>query len=631
MFHNSHLNSILAFLMVILVIKILMFLKLKSLFFVLILFCYQHSFAQKNEVKKDSSKGYRDIEKYSKKRKFTKFIHKLIFNPVAKEKVKKRKPKKVPIKKYKEYEGKIVRNIEITTLDPFGYSDSDSTQTPKKFAQKAANTLHLKTEKLAIKNLLLIRKNKPLDSLLVKESERLIRSQRYTRSVTSQIKVVSEDSVDVYIRVLDSWSLVPDVSTSTSKSKFKLKDKNFLGFGHEFSNSYTKSLNSNQDGYSVSYYIPTIQNSFISTRLNYEIDLNRNLAKSINIERPFFSSFARWAAGANLGQNLNKVLALDSNQTEVTQNAKFNYQDYWIGHALRIFKGNSEYNRTTNFVTSARFYNKNFIEKPFINSDSLNIYSTEKLYLISLGITSRKFTQDKNIFNFNVVEDVASGFVYNITTGYQKKYGEYKFYAGARIEIGDYFKFGYLSGNLETGTFLDSGKTNQTVTSLRLTYFTNLLEIGKWNFRQFIKPQLIIGNNRLNSNYDRLTLNGNNNGIDGFNSTTLFGTKKLLMTFQTQGYSPWRLIGFRLNPYLSYTAGMLGQKDIGFSRSKLYSQISLGVIISNDYLIFNSFQFSLSYYPNIPDGNSLFRTNAISTSDFRLQNFEISKPSLISY
>ena len=76
---------------------------------------------------------------------------------------------------------------------------------------------------------------------------------------------------------------------------------------------------------------------------------------------------------------------------------------------------------------------------------------------------------------------------------------------------------------------------------------------------------------------------------------------------------------------------MLGQKDIGFSNSKLYSQISAGVIISNDYLIFNSFQFSLSYYPNIPDGNSIFKTNAISTSDFRLQNFELSKPSLISY
>jgi hypothetical protein len=332
-----------------------------------------------------------------------------------------------------------------------------------------------------------------------------------------------------------------------------------------------------------------------------------------------------------LGQNLNKIVALNADQTVTIQNSKFNYQDYWAGHAFKIFKGDSEYSRTTNFVTSARYYNRNHVENPFINSDSLDIYSSEKLYLISLGITSRKFTQDKYIFNFNIIEDVASGFVYNLTTGYRKRYEDYKFYAGGRVSLGNYFKFGYLSGDLEFGTFLELGKTNQTATSLRLVYFTNLQEIGKWKFRQFIKPQLIIGNNRLDSNYDRLTLNGANNGIDGFNSASLYGTKKFLMTIQSQGYSPWRLIGFRLNPYMSYTAGMLGQKDIGFSKSKLYSQISFGVIISNDYLIFNSFQFSMSYYPNIPDGNSIFQTNSISTSDFGLQNFEISKPSLITY
>jgi hypothetical protein len=390
-------------------------------------------------------------------------------------------------------------------------------------------------------------------------------------------------------------------------------------------------LTSEDNGYGINYFIPTIRNTFISTRLNYEIDLNRNYSKFINIERPFFSSFARWAAGVSLGQNLNKVVALNLDQSVTIQNSKFNYQDYWAGHAFQIFKGDSEYSRTTNFVTSARFYNRNHIETPYINSDSLDVYSSEKLYLISLGITSRKFTQDKYIFNFNIVEDVASGFVYNLTTGYRKRYDDYKFYAGGRVALGNYFRFGYLSGNLEFGTFLELGKTNQTATSLRLVYFTNLQEIGKWKFRQFIKPQLIIGNNRLDSNYDRLTLNGANNGIDGFNSASLFGTKKLLMTVQSQGYSPWRLIGFRLNPYMSYTAGMLGQKDIGFSKSKLYSQLSFGVIISNDFLIFSSFQFSMSYYPNIPDGNSIFQTNSISTSDFGLQNFELSKPSLITY
>jgi hypothetical protein len=597
----------------------------------LILFSYQLVYAQENLIQKDTSKGYRAIEKYSKKRKFTKFIYKLVFHSLETEKKTKSSFQKTQTKNYLAFEGKIIRNIEIKTLDPFGYSDSDSTKVPKKFIDKAGNSLHIKTKQFAIKNLLLIKKNVPLDSLLMKESERLIRSQRFTRSVSSEMKLVAQDSVDVLITILDSWSLAPEVSPTTTKTKFYLRERNIFGLGHELANSYTKSLTSKQFGYSFNYFVPTIKNSFISTRLKYDIDFDRNYDKSVTVERPFFSAYTRWAGGIQIGQNLSKLNALDANQTQRIQNSKFNYQDYWTGRSFQINKGNSEYDRTTNFITSARYFNKNYSDTPFISADSLDIYATEKLYLITLGFTSRKFTQDKYIFNFNVVEDVASGFVYSITTGYQKKYDEYKFYAAGKIALGRFYKFGYLSSNLEFGTFLDLGKTNQTATSLQLIYFTNLQEYGKWKFRHFIKPQLIVGNNRLNTNYDRLSLNEDRNGIEGFSSNTLLGTKKLLMTIQSQGYSPWRFLGFRLNPYLSYTAGMLGQENIGFSNSKLYSQISMGLIISNDFLVFSSFQFSLSYYPSVPDGNPMFKTNALSTSDFGLQNFEISKPSLIGY
>lgn len=515
-------------------------------------------------------------------------------------------------------------------MDPFGYSDVDSTRVPKNFTHRAGNSLHLKTKNIAIKNVLVIKSKEPLDSLLIKESERLIRSQRYVRGVTSHIELVSQDSVDVFIRVLDSWSAVPDFNSSTSTSKFQLTEKNFLGLGHEFLNSYTSSLTSQKYAYSSSYYMPTIRNTFITARVSYTIDLEENYAKLASIERPFYSPYARWGAGIMIGQNLNKTPSLNANQVLEIQDVKYNFQDYWAGHSYQIFKGNSEYNRGTNFISSARYFNKTYVEKGFSNQDSLAIYAEEKLYLLSFGISSRKFTQDKYIFNFNTIEDIASGFVYNITTGYQKKYNDYQFYIGGRIAIGSHFELGYLSGNLEYGTFVNDGKTNQSTSSLKLIYFTNLQEIGRWKFRGFIKPQVILGINRLNSNQDRLTLNGSS-GISGFSSATLFGTKKLVATIQIQGYSPWDIIGFRLNPYLNVSAGMLANKDAGFQRSALYSQIGLGIIVSNDFLVFNSFQFSVSYFPRIPEGNSIFKTNSISTSDFGLQNFEISKPILVDY
>ncbi len=605
-----------------------------SLFFLFLMLCsFEISFGQVVPQKVDSAKMYRNIEKYSKRSKFTKLMHKLIFEPVSKQKIKQNTFQKSIKKKYNNFEGKIIRKIDITTLDPFGYSEVDTTIKPTKYVHKLGNTLHNKTRKFAIGNLLLIKKNKPLDSLLVKESERLIRSQRFIRSVNIQTKLVSEnsDSVDVFIRVLDGWSLVPDFTTSTSTSTFRLKDKNFFGTGHEFVNTYRKSLTTSKDAYSTSYTVPNIMNTFVKTTLSYQIDINDNYGKFINIERPFFSVYTRWAGGVYFGQQFRKEISLEPNLISQTQNFKYNIKDYWAGYSHQVFKGNTEANRAINLITSVRFLDTKYIERPEFLYDSLRVYSNEKFFLTSIGLSSRKFTQDKDLFNFNVTEDVASGIIYNLTGGYQKKNNLGRYYFGARFAIGRYFKFGYFSTNAEYGTFFTRSKTTQSAFVLSSVYFTNLLETTKWKFRQFIKPELVIGNNRLATNADKLTLN-DNNGIQGFNSSSLFGTKKLLVTFQTQGYSPWRVIGFRLNPYLSYTMGMIGENFDQFKNSQIYSQIGAGIIVSNDYLVFSSFQFSFSFYPTIPGyGDSILKTNSFKTYDFGLQSFEISKPNTVPY
>lgn len=207
--------------------------KLKLLLFLLVLCSCQILSAQEKPVKKDSLRGYRNIERYSKKRGVTKFLHKLIFKPVDSKKPDNRKKDKVVQKNYNQYEGKIIRSITIETLDPFGLSEVDSTKKPRNGLERFGNKIHVKTSGLTIKNLLLIRKNRPLDSLLVKESERLIRSQRYIRSVNLVTKFAenSKDSVDIFITALDSWSLIPNASGSTSKTTFELKERNFLGTG----------------------------------------------------------------------------------------------------------------------------------------------------------------------------------------------------------------------------------------------------------------------------------------------------------------------------------------------------------------------------------------------------------------
>ncbi|MGK4568649.1 hypothetical protein [Flavobacterium sp. 3HN19-14] len=214
------------------------------------------------------------------------------------------------------------------------------------------------------------------------------------------------------------------------------------------------------------------------------------------------------------------------------------------------------------------------------------------------------------------------GRVFGITSGYQIKDGRGRLYAGARASFGNYFKIGYLSTNFEYGTFFRDSKAEQTAFNFQAIFFTNLMEFGNWKVRQFVKPQLILGSNRLASNGDYLTLNEssgfsgvngagtltyNSAGIPGFNSA-VFGTKKFVLNLQTQFYSPWNVIGFRINPYFNYTMAALGNEKVGILSSKVYSKIGIGFIISNDYLVFSSFQLSMAYYPTIPgEGDSLFQ------------------------
>ena len=595
------------------------------------LFSCHLSMAQDTTKTKEETKKYSKIQAYSNKHKFTKFFYKLIFEPIYKPSVKKNSFSKVKKINFRNLEGKTIRNIKINSSDPFGYSLNDSTETPKNFILKAGNSLHIKTKNFAIKNLLLFRENQPLDSLLFKESARLIRSQRYVSELVMEAKLVSKDSVDISIRLLDSWSIVPELDLTSSKSTFSLNEKNFFGLGHEFFNSYSKNFMGIHDGYSASYIIPNIKNTFIKTTFSYSIDFDQNYSKLFSFERPFYSTYTKWAGGLSLSQVFGNEIT--ASPTQVIENKKYkaNFYDYWGGHSMQIFKGDSEYQRSTNFFTTARFYNKNFIENPIIDANNLEIYANEKLYLMSFGIASRKFIQDKYIFNFNIVEDIASGFSYSFTGGFQNKNSLNRTYIGAKAALGNFFNFGYLGTHFEYGTFYNNGNLEESAAVIKAIYFTNLEEIGSWKFRQFFNPEFVIGMNRPNVISDRITLNGDS-GINGFNSQLLFGTKKLLINFQTQGYSPWKITGFRLNPYFRYTMGLIGDDNQSLFSSKLYSQIGVGFIISNDYLVFRSFQFSFSYYPNLPlDGGSLFKTNAIRTNDFGLENFGILKPEMVKY
>ena len=104
---------------------------------------------------------------------------------------------------------KVVRRVNITTLDAFGYNINDPNRRPRNVLEKSGNYFHVKTARTRVRQVLLFRPGQELEPLDLAESERLLRQ---TAEILDARVFVNEatttaDSVDVEVVTKDVFSL----------------------------------------------------------------------------------------------------------------------------------------------------------------------------------------------------------------------------------------------------------------------------------------------------------------------------------------------------------------------------------------------------------------------------------------
>lgn len=596
----------------------------------------------------DDSAKYQNFEKITERTKFGRMVHRLFFRKMEKEvRPEFSMQQIIEGRNHRSSQGKIIRKINILTLEPFGYSIRDTSEYQKRTVFEIGNALHSKTNSPVIRNLLLFSENERYDSSLVKESERLIRSQQYIRDVYLDVTPVGKDSVDVHIRALDVWTLLPSAVRTGTQAGFGIKELNFAGTGHTFElNTLWKQDRGNTTH--ISYLMPNILNTYTSLNIQYLFSPggklpevhdfddyfyspvsynprymfsdNRNIIRSIEISRPFYSPRTRWAGGAFLGQIMTTQTFVNLDSLRFIS-AKTNVNDFWLGRSWHIFRDNQN-ERITSLVLSGRFIHTGTPLRPPEAIDA-DLFTSRSYYFGALSITSRKYFRDRYIFNYGIVEDVPAGKIAGITIG--REYHERsRLYLGLNAGTGTYHSFGYLSTHLSYGTFIDVTGFRQGMLTGRINYFTRLLSIGNWRLRQFVRPSFAFGINRSPVDNHPLMI-----GIKGFETVESMASSVTVISLQTQSYAPWNLSGFHFGPFVFSHIGILGEQPPGY-KGRVYSLFGLGLLIKNDYLMFNTFQISLSFYPYMPkDRYNLFRANAYKTSDYGFRDFEVSKPGII--
>ena len=191
-------------------------------------------------------------------------------------------------------EGTLIGEIRII---PKGIFDPSEPGENKK-AFRFANRLHFTTRPKVIERQLLFESGDLYSKELVEESERILRANRYLYDADIQPVLRDDGQVDLEVHTRDVWTLRLGVSLSRAggenSTNFALEDSNFLGSGKDL----TVWRNSTVDRTSTlfRYRDPQLYGQHTQLEASYS-DYSDGGARRFEIERPFYSMDARWAAG----------------------------------------------------------------------------------------------------------------------------------------------------------------------------------------------------------------------------------------------------------------------------------------------------------------------------------------------
>ena len=447
---------------------------------------------------------YRRIERRTQKSKIVRRLYDLIFTTGESVPATPPPPKPKEPSRWVTFQGKIIRHIEITTYDPLGFDERDSTQQPNKW-ERLGNRFHNKTKSEVVRRLLLFDPYTPLDSIKMKETARVLRSQYHIRRVYIQpVATHSADSVDIRVNVLDSWSLYADAMGSLNEGTVRVFERNFLGLGHQLSGRYSQEIRgSTRPSFGFDYEIPNLYATTLNASVGYSMDFDKYYYKYGSLSRPYYSLYTRWAGGASVYQRTFDDTIL-KNDSLYRPDFKVSGSNLWGSVSFPILKRYTPVNRVTNMVFSLRYYRINYLKKPDEFLDPEHFYSDKNTFLASLGVNYIGYEQDRYIFRHQDIEDIPIGKSVALIGGVQDNLGYRTPYLGGRLRYGDYFSFGYLAADVQLGGFLTQERNKQTTLRWEFTYFSPLFNIGQWHFRQFVKWRSVVGLSRKDYVKDRI-------------------------------------------------------------------------------------------------------------------------------
>lgn len=203
------------------------------------------------------------------------------------------RPADVPSDATLEAEGAVIGNIEIEIRNIF--DENDPRERSALF--RAADHLHVRTRRSAIRAQLLFASGEKYRGRELAETERILRLSHYLYDARVVPVHYANGKVDIKVITKDVWTLSPGISFGrsggTNATNFNLQDSNFLGLGKTLQVSRSNDVDRTSN--SISWADPNILGSRWTSALEYDNSSDGG-ARTVQIERPFYSFDAPWTA-----------------------------------------------------------------------------------------------------------------------------------------------------------------------------------------------------------------------------------------------------------------------------------------------------------------------------------------------
>ena len=582
--------------------------------------------------KQKTQEFFDSLKKKAYQNKWTRELHNIVISTPAK-----------PIKdtlgthqsesEYMAYAGKTIRRIRFVRLDPFGTSINDTSYHKNSWLNQTANTLHVKTRTSVLQHNLLFREGDKVNPQTLADNERLLREESYIEDVRIEITPVkaNPDQVDITIITKDVWAKAFFVELSDVKSgKAQIWDRNILGTGHELQNNiHWDPSKAPLLGYEAFYRNRNVLGSFIDNRIFYQ-DVYDLKSYGISLNRRFFTPNTQYAGGLTARHTNTSRYIWFSDSAVIKEKINSNYYDFWIGRAFPIRQNGSLNIKRTNLVLSSRIYREKYFERPTVEEKLLYEFHNKTVWLNSIALSSQSFYRSNLIYSYGRTEDIPIGWKANLILG--KEFDEFgnRSYTSLALAHGDFIdNAGYLYLSTSVGGFITSGGDFQQGTlNFRASYFTNLYILHQFKFRHFAYLTYEKGINRFP--LERLYIN-DKSGLTGLSRNDIYGKQKLVLNLESDAFTPFYLYGFRFVLFGFADFAFIGPEKSRFSNINAFTSLGLGVRIRNERLVFPTFQFRFTFYPNLNGMGLGDYLDFSGEKKLNPNNFYINAPSILPF